>query len=165
MKNKSFSIPEILLIFFIINTTLIVFLRLSSDYLKTLVFSKELFILNSALNEKYQMAIAYKNLAYADKNTTSLVFDTGTNINYCFEFDTSNYRIITSTASDYCEYKFLNGEKPGINYKLNFTDYYEEQALDYSFFIQILHLKITGFSPKNDLTKEIYSSLISGIQL
>jgi len=162
MKNNSFSIPEVLLVFLIINITLVVFLRMASDYLRTLIFSKELFILNSALNEKYQTAIAYKNIAYVFKNTSSLVFNTG--LNYCFNFNTSSYKIVVS-SSNVCEYKFLNGENSGINYKINFTKYIQLDTNISPFdIIQILDIKITASSSKNNLIQEMFSSLISAVR-
>jgi hypothetical protein len=130
MKNKGTSFGEIMIVFLIISVALIVFLRITSDYLKSLVFVKEFFILNSLLQSKYQLLIAYRNKAlerpFGGETIQTAVWPSFPN-NFCIDFDASTGKINVNSAST-CEFKLINGLR--LNYakytisSAPFNDYY-----------------------------------------
>ncbi len=116
MKNKGTSFGEIMIVFLIISVALIVFLRITSDYLKSLIFVKEFFVLNSLLQSKYQLLIAYRNKAlerpFGVETIEPAIWPNFPN-NFCINFNTSTRKIEVNSAS-FCEFKLINGQK--LNY-------------------------------------------------
>ncbi len=118
--KRGTSFVEIMIALLIISAGLIGILEISTNYIKTLVFAKEMFVLNSALQEKYQFLIAYRN-KMLEKDFTRQgpgfareKLPTG---NFCLEFDRNNSKI--NTSSPPCRYNFLNGNNSNINYFIN----------------------------------------------
>jgi len=130
MKSKGTSFGEIMIVFLIISVALIVFLKITSDYLKSLVFVKEFFILNSLLQSKYQLLIAYRNKAlerpFGVETVEPAIWPNFTN-NFCIDFNTSTGKINVNSGSN-CEFKLINGLR--LNYatytinSTSFNDYY-----------------------------------------
>jgi Tfp pilus assembly protein PilV len=116
--KKGTSFAEIMIALLIISVALIIFLKITADYIRTLVFAKEMFVLNSVLQEKHQLVIAYRN-KLLEKERPESVFITSGNI--CIEFNTSTSKISTSTPSLSCSYIFLNGRRVPINYIVNIS--------------------------------------------
>ncbi|MDT7868454.1 MAG: hypothetical protein RQ894_01380 [Candidatus Pacebacteria bacterium] len=130
MKSKGTSFGEIMIVFLIISVALIVFLKITSDYLKSLVFVKEFFILNSLLQSKYQLLIAYRNKAlerpFGVETVEPAIWPNFTN-NFCIDFNISTGKINVNSGSN-CEFKLINGLR--LNYatytinSTSFNDYY-----------------------------------------
>lgn len=114
--KKGTTFGELMIVLLIIIPALIIFLRLTFDYLKTLVFSRELFILNSILHSKYQFLIAYRNKALEQPFMwTSIQQVPMPNFNFnCIQFDTENGRFVTSSEPE-CRERIGNLE---INYRI-----------------------------------------------
>lgn len=118
-KNKGTTFGEMMIVFLIIATALIIFLRITSDYIRTLVFAKEMFIMESLLQEKYQMLIAYRNKLLEQGYQqgggllqTNFSFNSG---NFCIDFNTSTKKIDLKSCSGE-EAKFINGKIVPIKY-------------------------------------------------
>ncbi len=144
--KKGSNFPEIMISLLIISVAIIIFLKISTDYIRTLVFAKEMFLLNSALHEKYQLVIAYRNKVL-EKGTSSIEIQPG---NYCFNFDTSSLKIVVSSGSS-CPYYFLKGNSPNINYSLTIQpkgDLYHTQIKSSSSLPYFLELNLEAFLSK-----------------
>jgi len=111
MKNKGTSFGEIMIVFLIISVALIVFLRITSDYLKSLVFVKDFFILNSLLQSKHQLLIAYRNKALEEPFMVETIAPAQWPIfpsNFCILFNTSTKKIDITSSSN-CSFTFIDG--------------------------------------------------------
>lgn len=120
-KKLGTSFPELIIILFIISTVFTVFLRMTSDYIKTLAFTKEMFILNTMLQEKYQLLIGYRNKWLETSFTPSGAPNITTNFNsgnYCLYF--SNNTIILNPGRN-CNYNLINGRNTRIFYDVILT--------------------------------------------
>ncbi len=112
------SFPEVMIALFIISIALIIFLKIVADYGRTLVFAKEMFVLNSALHEKYQLLIAYRNKMLETESSERGPLPSG---DFCIYFNTSTSKI--NTSSPPCQYKFLNDNDSNINYIVKLFSY------------------------------------------
>ncbi len=110
--KKGTSFPEIMISLLIVSVGLFTFLKMTSDYVRTLVFSKEMFILNSALQEKYQLLIAYRN-KFLEQGFNQQ-FDLPSS--FCLEFNSRTNKIDIIVTSTPCEFKFLNQKSHNIKY-------------------------------------------------
>jgi hypothetical protein len=111
MKSKGTSFGEIMIVFLIISVALIVFLKITSDYLKSLVFVKEFFILNSILQSKHQLLIAYRNKALERPfggETVQTADWPNFPDNFCIDFNTSTGKINVNSSLS-CEFNLING--------------------------------------------------------
>ena len=119
-KNKGTSYGELMIVLLIVGLALIPILKISSDYLRTLVFAREMFVINSYLQSKYQMLIAYRN-KWLEKNfetTTPPVTEWFQSGNYCINFSTTTQKITTSTPP--CQANLISGKSiPGLSYYIN----------------------------------------------
>lgn len=121
MRNEGTTFPEMMIILFIIGVVLIAFLKMTSDYIRSLVFAKELFILESALQEKYQLLIAYRNKWLEQDFTLSGPQGSTSNFfsgNYCIVFSAGS---INLSSGSNCSYRFLNGASSTIIYTVNLS--------------------------------------------
>lgn len=121
-KNKGTSYGELMIVLLIVGLALIPILKISSDYLRTLVFAREMFVINSYLQSKYQMLIAYRN-KWLEKDYEPRAgfpeirewFEGG---NYCIDFNTTTQEITTSTPP--CQANLISGKSiPGLSYYIN----------------------------------------------
>lgn len=121
-KDKGTTFGELMIVFLIISVALIIFLRIASDYIRSLVFAKEMFIMESLLQEKYQMLIAYRNKLlerdYGPEGLTQVSFNFSTG-NYKIEFNTTTEKInLTPSTSDQT-FKFITGKETNFKYLIN----------------------------------------------
>ncbi len=125
-KNKGTSYPELMIVLFIIFVALFPILSIVNNYLRTLVFSKDMFVINSYLHSKYQMLIAYRN-KWLEKDFTTegppSVTDWFSSGNYCIDFR-NDFRNgdINLTPGTSCVSRLISGETiPGLNYSISIT--------------------------------------------
>lgn len=118
--KKGTSFPEIMFSLLIVSIGLFTFLKLSSDYIKTLIFSKEIFVLNNLTHEKYQLLIAYRNkiTEMSTSQIGSSTVETLQSGDFCLDFDNETSKIIRKNASS-CQYVFLSGKESNKNYIIN----------------------------------------------
>lgn len=118
MTKKGTTFPELMITLLIISLGLFIFAQMTVDHTKSVVMARELFVLNSALQEKYQLLIAYRNKWLErdfDPSGPPVISDWFNQGNYCINFGNGN--ILLSTSTD-CSYSFINNESPGINYQM-----------------------------------------------
>ncbi len=118
--KRGTSFPEIMIALLIISTALVIFLKIAGDYIRTLVFAKEMFVLNSTLQEKYQLLIAYRNKMLERDFTAAgppVITETLPSGNFCLYFNPATSKI--NISSPPCWHKFLNNNDPNINYIVN----------------------------------------------
>jgi len=110
--KKGVSLPEISIALLIIAVSLVVFLTLASNYLRTVKNASELFIMNSLAQEGLELAIAWRNkqIEIPFGSTTSSPRISG---NYCISFIGNNINLQPSPRP--CPVSFL-GRSPNINY-------------------------------------------------
>jgi hypothetical protein len=111
--KKGVSLPEISIALLIIVISLVVFLTLASNYLRTVKNASELFIMNSLAQEGLELAIAWRNkqIEIPFGSTTS---SPRINDNYCIYFIGNNINLQSSLGQP-CEVSFL-GQRPNIRY-------------------------------------------------
>lgn len=118
MKNKGTTFPELMIVLLIISLGLFVFLKMTTDYTKSVVMARELFVLNSALQEKYQILIGIRNKMlekdFTEEGPQQVTdwFKTGY---YCIEYGEEPKQVSDSVN---CDYKFINDQSPGITYQV-----------------------------------------------
>lgn len=118
-KNRGTSFGELMIVFLIISVGLIIFLKISSDYIKSLVFAKDLFVLNSLLHEKYQFLIAYRNKSLEREflgETISIVPMPSFNFR-CIDFNTSTGNFDVSNSSN-CQVRLISGKNLPLGYAI-----------------------------------------------
>jgi hypothetical protein len=110
--NKGVSFAEVCIAIFIIAVSLVVFLNLALNYLRTVKNANELFIMNSLAQEGLELAIAWRN-----KNVETPFGSPATppqiNGSYCISFSGGNINLQPSGSS--CQVSFL-GQPPNIRY-------------------------------------------------
>lgn len=119
-KNRGTSFGELMIVFLIISVGLIIFLKISSDYIKSLVFAKDFFVLNSLLHEKYQFLIAYRNKILEREflgETISIVPMPSFNFR-CIDFNTSTGYFVTSSPPDNCQVRLISGKNLPLGYAI-----------------------------------------------
>ena len=95
--KKGTTFGELMIVLLIVSASLIIFLRLSVDYLRSLVFARELFILNNILYSKYQFLIAYRNKALESPFSPTGISSVMPSFNFnCINF--SNGTFLTSSG-------------------------------------------------------------------
>lgn len=118
MMKKGTTFPELMIVLLIVSVGLFVFSKMTIDYMKSVVMSRELFVLNSALQEKYQLLIAYRNKwlerDFSPEGPPSITdwFSSG---NYCINF--SGNQILLTPGTN-CTYSFINNQLPGVTYQI-----------------------------------------------
>lgn len=121
-KNKGTTFGELMIVFLIISVALIVFLKIASDYIRSLVFAKEMFIMESLLQEKYQMLIAYRN-KMLEKNFEASGLSQNpfsfTDSRYAIEFNTTTGKITLMPISADQSLKFITGATTDFKYLVN----------------------------------------------
>jgi hypothetical protein len=110
--NKGVSFAEVSISLLIIIISLVVFLALASNYLRTVKNANELFILNSLAHEGIELAIAWRNKS-VEIPFGSTVSSPSVNGSYCLSLIGGN--IVLSGPSSFCQVSFL-GQSPNINY-------------------------------------------------
>jgi type II secretory pathway pseudopilin PulG len=112
--KKGVSLPEISIALLIIVISLVVFLTLASNYLRTVKNASELFIMNSLAQEGLELAIAWRNkqIEIPFGSTTS---PPRISVNYCISFSVSDNDIKLQPPGSSCEVSFL-GQRPNIRY-------------------------------------------------
>jgi prepilin-type N-terminal cleavage/methylation domain-containing protein len=110
--KKGVSLPEISIALLIIAISLVVFLTLASNYLRTVKNASELFIMDSLAQEGLELAIAWRNkqIEVPFGSTTPPPTING---NYCISFSGNNINLQRSPRP--CQVSFL-GPSPNINY-------------------------------------------------
>jgi hypothetical protein len=110
--NKGVSFAEISIAILIIVISLVVFLNLASNYIRTVKNVSELFIMNSLAQEGLELAIAWRNKA-VEVPFASFATLPSINGNYCISFSGNNINL--QSQSSPCQVSFL-GQSPNINY-------------------------------------------------
>jgi outer membrane cobalamin receptor len=110
--NKGVSFAEVSIAIFIIAVSLVVFLNLALNYLRTVKNANELFIMNSLAQEGLELAIAWRN-KNVEAPFGSSVYPPTINGNYCISFSGGNINLQPSGSS--CQVSFL-GQPPNIRY-------------------------------------------------
>jgi type II secretory pathway pseudopilin PulG len=116
--NKGVSFVEISIALLIISISLIIFLTLASNYLRTIKNATELFVMNSLAQEGLELAIAWRN-KNVEVSFASLMTPPSINGNYCIFFSGNNINLQQSGSP--CQVSFL-GQSANIKYNriLNF---------------------------------------------
>lgn len=115
--KKGSSLIEVAIASLIIITALIVFLIISSNYLRTLKNAEELFILNSLAFEGTELLTGLRNKLIEttyEKEGLSITTPPNWRGNYCLNFD-ANINKIQLDSTFPCQVKFL-GDQPNIQY-------------------------------------------------
>jgi hypothetical protein len=112
--NKGVSFAEVCIAIFIIAVSLVVFLNLALNYLRTVKNANELFIMNSLAQEGLELAIAWRNKSVEVPLTPEAPVAPPTiGGSYCIFFSDDNINLQQSGSS--CPVSFL-GQQPNITY-------------------------------------------------
>jgi hypothetical protein len=110
--NKGVSLVEVSIALLIITISLVVFLTLASNYIRTVKTINELFIMNFLAQEGLELVIAWRN-KQVEAPFGSFIAPPTINGAYCISF--SNNDINLQPSGSPCKISFL-GESPNINY-------------------------------------------------
>jgi hypothetical protein len=110
--NKGVSLLEVSVALLIITTSLIVFLDLATNYLRTVKNANELFVMYVLSYEGIELAIAWRNKA-VEVPFSSSAYPPNINDSYCISFSGGNINLQSSKSP--CPVSFL-GQPPNIRY-------------------------------------------------
>jgi hypothetical protein len=112
--NKGVSFAEVSIALLIITISVVVFLALASNYLRTIKNASELFIMNSLAQEGLELAIAWRNKSVEVPLTPEAPVAPPTiGGSYCIFFNGDNINLQQSGSP--CPVSFLS-QPPNINY-------------------------------------------------
>lgn len=120
-NNKATTISELMVVLLIISVAIFTFLKASSDYLRALVFAKDMFVLENLLHTKYQLLIAYRN-KQIEKGFPSQVnwdFQSGEG-DFCIDLKNQDIQLLPGKN---CSYNSLNGTIQDFTYTIHLSSY------------------------------------------
>jgi len=117
--KQGVSLLEASIALLIIIVALVVFLTLASNYLRTVRYATELYVMNSLAQEGLELVIAWRNKKIEVPFEETVVLPP-VNGSYCISFSNNNINLQPSGSP--CTVSFL-GQRPNINYYriLNFS--------------------------------------------
>lgn len=158
--DKAVSLPEVLIATFIITTSLIIFLTLASNQLRTLKFAQQNFIANYVAFEGLQLVLAYRNSLIDQENWLGSLAKRG---EFCIHFDNGFYIEEKSDCNNgqlfLKDGRYLHSVGQRIPYKrlISLEDFVEKNKVDLSD-SEFVKVKSTVNSPAGNSTLEMIIS-------